>query len=131
MVHLGKRTKGKGKISNIPKDNRRFQTLKILKSEGKMNQNQLMHKQGLTSTQWRNFANILGEMEGWRWLNKDPSTEAANVNIWSLTNLGHSVHDAAYEPLKNDKIREELMKFEMYSERKETTQDEIDQTSTD
>ena len=131
MVQHGRYAKGGKKVSNIPRDSRRVQTLRILKSEGRMNQNQLMHKQGLTKSHWRNFANILGEMEGWRWLNKDPSTEAANVNIWSLTNLGHSVHDAAYEPLKNDKIREELMKFEMYSERKETTQDEIDQTSTD
>ena len=131
MVHLGKRTKGKGKISNIPKDNRRFQTLKILKSEGKMNQNQLMHKQGLTKSHWRNFANILGEMEGWGWLNKDQSTEAKNVKIFSLTNLGHSVHDAVNEPLKNDEIREELMKFEMFYERKETEQYETDQASSD
>jgi len=131
MVHRGRRTKGGAKISNIPKDNRRFQTLKILKSEGKMNQNQLMHKQGLTKSHWRNFANILGEMEGWGWLNKDQSTEAKNVKIFSLTNLGHSVHDAVNEPLKNDEIREELMKFEMFYERKETEQYETDQASSD
>ena len=131
MVQRGRYAKGGKKVSNIPRDNRRVQTLRILKAEGRLNQNQLMHKQGLTRTQWQNFANILGEMEGWGWLNKDPSTEAKNVNIFSLTDLGHSVHDAVNEPLKNDEIREELMKFEMYSERKETTQDEIDQTSTD
>ena len=131
MVQRGRYAKGGKKASNIPRDNRRVQTLRILKSEGKMNQNQLMHKQGLTKTQWRNFANILGEMEGWRWLNKDPSTEAKNVKIFSLTNLGHSVHDAINEPLKNDEIREELMKFEMFYERKETEQYETDQTSSD
>ena len=131
MVQRGRYAKGGKKASNIPRDNRRIQTLRILKSEGKMNQNQLMHKQGLTKTQWRNFANILGEMEGWRWLNKDPSTEAKNVKIFSLTNLGHSVHDAINEPLKNDEIREELMKFEMFYERKETEQYETDQASSD
>ena len=131
MVQRGRYAKGGKKASNIPRDNRRVQTLRILKSEGKMNQNQLMHKQGLTKTQWRNFANILGEMEGWRWLNKDPSTEAKNVKMFSLTDLGHSVHDAINEPLKNDEIREELMKFEMFYERKETEQYETDQASSD
>ena len=131
MVQRGRYAKGGKKVSNIPRDNRRIQTLRILKSEGKMNQNQLMHKQGLTRTQWQNFANILGEMEGWGWLNKDPSTEAKNVNIFSLTNLGHSVHDAVNELLKNDKMRGELMKFEMFYERTETDRNEIDQASSD
>ena len=131
MVQRGRYAKGGKKASNIPRDNRRVQTLRILKSEGRLNQNQLMHKQGLTKTQWRNFQNILGEMEGWGWLNKDPSTEAKNVKIFSLTNLGHSVHDAVNEPLKNDEIREELMKFEMFYERKETEQYETDQASSD
>ena len=131
MVQRGRYAKGGKKVSNIPRDSRRVQTLRILKSEGRMNQNQLMHKQGLTKSHWRNFANILGEMEGWGWLNKDPSTEAKNVKIFSLTNLGHSVHDAVNELLKNDKMRGELMKFEMFYERTETDRNEIDQTSSD
>ena len=131
MVQHGRYAKGGKKVSNIPRDNRRVQTLRILKAEGRLNQNQLMHKQGLTRTQWQNFANILGEMEGWGWLNKDPSTEAKNVKIFSLTDLGRSVHDAVNEPLKNDEIREELMKFEMFYERTETDRNEIDQASSD
>ena len=131
MVQRGRYAKGGGKVSNIPRDNRRVQTLRILKSAGRMNQNQLMHKQGLTKSHWRNFQNILGEMEGWGWLNKDPSTEAKNVKIFSLTNLGHSVHDSVNELLKNDKMRGELMKFEMFYERKETNQNETDQASSD
>ena len=131
MIQHGRYGKGGKKVSNIPRDNRRVQTLRILKSAGRMNQNQLMHKQGLTKTQWRNFQNILGEMEGWGWLNKDPSTEAKNVKMFSLTNLGHSVHDAVNELLKNDKMRGELMKFEMFYERTETDRNEIDQASSD
>ena len=48
MVHRGKYAKGGKKSPYIRPDNRRVKTLRILKSEGSKNQNQLMMTQGLT-----------------------------------------------------------------------------------
>ena len=131
MVHKGRYTKGGKKSPYIRQDNRRMKTLRILKSEGNKNQSQLMTTQGLTSTQWRNFGNILDEMVEWGWIEKKQSTDAKNVKMFSLTDRGHNVHKVFDDLLKNDELYDELTKLDIFFERKETSQDETDQASSD
>ena len=131
MVHKGRYTKGGKKSPYIRQDNRRMKTLRILKSEGNKNQSQLMTTQGLTSTQWRNFGNILDEMVEWGWVEKKQSTDAKNVKMFSLTDTGHNIHKVFDDLLKNDELYDELTKLDIFFERKETSQDETDQASSD
>ena len=125
MVKKGRPyTKGGKPATYLPKDNKKYHTLKILK-EGPKTQTKLMEQQSLKTTQWRNYQNILNNMSEMEWIEQIDSTES-NAHPYKITQTGISIEAAFANLLDDKKIAAELEKgFEMFTKRKQN------QTSTD
>ena len=126
MVRRGKYTKGGKKASYLNEDNKRYHTLKILKTGTAMTQTRLMEQQQLLTSQWRGFATILNQMVEWEWI-KNVDSPADNIKLLGITEKGRTIYDALQTLLDTPGISKELKNFKIFAERSR----DGSQTSTD
>ena len=115
MVRKGRYTKEGKQATYLPRDNKKYHTLKILK-EGPKTQTKLMETQSLNRTQWRNYKNILENMATLEWIEKIDSEES-NLHPYKITQKGRTIEEALDKLLNNSDIVDDLKEgFEMFNE---------------
>ena len=108
--------KRSGKASNFPYDQKKFATLRILKSNDgqKSNISQLLHTTGLTTNQRGKYNIILHEMRDHGWITISGSKEHSGTKIIQLTSTGSDIADAIIKLLdEQPKLEEQTKVFRM------------------
>ena len=122
MVRRGIYTKTKdgetARATYLPKDNKRVKVLRILHSQGRMNQNKLLHSAGLTRSHWKKFGILLTDMKDWGWITKEDSTEYSGGKIYDLTDKGTEIAELLKDVYNENS--ELLENFEMFFEFEKT-----------
>ena len=115
MVRKGKYTKGGKKARYLPADNKKYQTLRILK-QGQKTPTKLMDQQHLSRANWGNYKIILNRLAELKWIELVDSEES-NAKPYAITKKGRDVYDALDALMNNSEVYNELKKgFEMFTE---------------
>ncbi len=115
MVRKGKYLPSHGGPTYLNKDNVRLKVIMWLYSQGKSNQYKMMKdsKSGIRGQKWVTLANVLDELNNWKWIEKKQSEDAANVKVFSLTEKGTNIAKAITELETNSP---ELWKLDSFFE---------------
>ena len=93
MVRKGKYTSSRGGPTYLNRDNVRLKIVMFLHSVSRSNQNRMTNdsQSGLRGQKWITLSNILDELCEWKWIEKKPSEDVANVTIYQLLEKGQKI----------------------------------------